>query len=231
MARTINKKRTKEQKEKIANTAMKLFIQKGYEYSSINEIIQKSHISKGSFYHYFESKEDLMNFLAQEIIAAMIPGVQKIANNPKLNALEKIQKSFNNIRNFKFKNRKKIMLLAKVMYKEENLKLRYYINNMALDLYQPIYTKIISQGQKEGVFHIQNAKDTAEIMFRSALMMGEMLIPIILQKKLTLKNVKIFIRRIKLYKKILKHILGIQDSKIDIFDFRPEMIKKMFQSQ
>lgn len=183
MARTKNKKRTEEQKEKIVNSAIKLFIKKGYDNSSINQIIKASNTNKGTFYHYFNSKEDLMNFLAEKIISAMIPGVEKIANDPHLNALEKMKKSFTSIKSFKFKNRKKIMLLSQVMYREENLKLRYYINNIAMDLYKPIYTKIIIQGKKEKLFNVDNAEDTAEFMFRSAISMGEMLVPILLQKK------------------------------------------------
>jgi AcrR family transcriptional regulator len=231
MARTKDKKRTKEQKEKIADIAINLFIKKGYDKSSINEIIKKSHTNKGTFYHYFESKEDLMNFLAQEIIMAMIPAVQKIADNPKLNALEKIKKSFNSIQAFKFRNRKKIMLLAKVMYKEENLKLRYYINDIALELYKPIYAKIITQGKKEKVFKVDNPEDATEFMFRSAMMMGEMLIPILLQKKLTLKNMALFMRRANFYKKILKQILGIEKKEFNIFNFNHNIIKKMFESK
>ena len=231
MARPKDKKRTKEQKDKIVKTAINLFIKKGYANSSINEIIKKSCISKGTFYHYFSSKENLLNFWAQQITSAMLPNVEKIANNPQLNALNKLKKSFDSIRAFKFKNRKKMMLLGQVMYKEENLKLRYYINNITIDLYKPVFTKIISQGKKEGSFKIDNPEDTAELMFRSASMMGEMLIPILLQKKLTLKNITIFMRRFKSYKKILKQILGIEEEKFNLFSFDKNMIKKMFQSK
>ena len=231
MARPKNEKRTKEQKEKIANIAMSLFIKKGYEDSSINEIIRKSNTSKGTFYHYFTSKEDLMNFLAKQIISGMIPGVKKIADDPHLNALTKMKKSFNSIKTFKFKNRKKFMLLTQIMYKEENLKLRHHINNIGIELYKPIFTKIISQGKKEKTFKIDNPEDTAEFMFRSALMMGEMLVPIVLQKRLTLKNIKLFTRRIKFYKNMLKNILGIEEKRFNLFNFDKNMIKKMFQSK
>jgi len=231
MARTKNKKRTEEQKEKIANSAIKLFIKKGYDNSSINQIIKASNTNKGTFYHYFNSKENLMNFLAEKIISAMIPGVEKIANDPHLNALEKMKKSFTSIKSFKFKNRKKIMLLSQVMYREENLKLRYYINNIAMDLYKPIYTKIIIQGKKEKLFNVDNAEDTAEFMFRSAISMGEMLVPILLQKKISIKNITIFIRKVNFYKKIIKKILGIKNNNFNIFDFDQTIIKKMFKSK
>jgi len=47
-------------KEKIIDTALSLFMTHGYSVG-INEIIQKSGTSKGALYHYFKSKENLLD--------------------------------------------------------------------------------------------------------------------------------------------------------------------------
>ncbi|MFE1245170.1 TetR/AcrR family transcriptional regulator [Fictibacillus sp. NPDC058756] len=45
-------------KRKVADIALKLFIKKGIQQTSIQEIIEKADISKGTFYNYFSSKSD-----------------------------------------------------------------------------------------------------------------------------------------------------------------------------
>nr|WP_295972209.1 TetR/AcrR family transcriptional regulator [uncultured Bacillus sp.] len=45
-------------KRNVANIALKLFVEKGIQQTSIQEIIEKANISKGTFYNYFSSKND-----------------------------------------------------------------------------------------------------------------------------------------------------------------------------
>ena len=51
------KKNQKKTKSKIVSAAWKLFYEQGYEDTTIEEIIEESGTSKGSFYHYFEGKD------------------------------------------------------------------------------------------------------------------------------------------------------------------------------
>ncbi|ANB60013.1 TetR/AcrR family transcriptional regulator [Anoxybacteroides amylolyticum] len=50
----------KKRKETFLQTAMKLFAEKGYHTTSIQDIVEAWGISKGAFYHHFSSKEELM---------------------------------------------------------------------------------------------------------------------------------------------------------------------------
>ncbi len=50
---------------KIVNAAWKLFYTKGYESTTIDEIVEESGTSRGSFYHYFKGKDELLNTLAE----------------------------------------------------------------------------------------------------------------------------------------------------------------------
>ena len=56
---STNTKMTKV-REKLLNTALELFLDKGYDNTTVNEIIKKSKTSKGSFYHHFRGKEELL---------------------------------------------------------------------------------------------------------------------------------------------------------------------------
>ncbi len=51
-------------KKKIVTAAWQLFYERGYDYTTVDEIIARSQTSKGSFYHYFEGKDALLGSLS-----------------------------------------------------------------------------------------------------------------------------------------------------------------------
>lgn len=57
-------KTTKNTKAKIIEAAWQLFYEKGYEETTVEEIVKQSGTSKGSFYHYFDGKDSLLGSLA-----------------------------------------------------------------------------------------------------------------------------------------------------------------------
>ena len=58
------KKSTRNTREKIIDAAWKLFYRQGYDGTTVEEIIEESGTSRGSFYHYFQGKDDLLSTLA-----------------------------------------------------------------------------------------------------------------------------------------------------------------------
>jgi AcrR family transcriptional regulator len=55
----------KNTREKIIKTAWKLFYEEGFAETTINDIIREADISKGTFYYYFNSKDDLLGTLSE----------------------------------------------------------------------------------------------------------------------------------------------------------------------
>lgn len=58
------KKKTRNTRGKIVSAAWKLFYQQGYDDTTIEEIVEESGTSRGSFYHYFEGKDALLSSLS-----------------------------------------------------------------------------------------------------------------------------------------------------------------------
>ena len=53
-------------KRKIFETSMRLFSEKGYDATSIEEITAVVGVAKGTLYYHFSSKEEIFNFLVEE---------------------------------------------------------------------------------------------------------------------------------------------------------------------
>lgn len=58
------KKDNRNTRMKIVNAAWELFYKYGYENTTVEDIVFESHTSRGSFYHYFKGKDDLLNTLS-----------------------------------------------------------------------------------------------------------------------------------------------------------------------
>ena len=58
------RKRTRNTKGKIIEAAWRLFYRQGYDDTTVEEIIERSGTSKGSFYHYFDGKDALLSSLS-----------------------------------------------------------------------------------------------------------------------------------------------------------------------
>ena len=81
-------KRGKNTKKKIVSAAWKLFYEQGYENTTVEEIIDASGTSRGSFYHYFSGKDALLgslSFMFDEKYEELIPQM-----DPSMNAYDKL---------------------------------------------------------------------------------------------------------------------------------------------
>ncbi|MEF9939720.1 MAG: TetR/AcrR family transcriptional regulator [Clostridium sp.] len=75
-------------KAKIAHVAWKLFHEKGYEDTTIDEIIMKSGTSKGSFYHYYSGKDALLASLSEVFDDKYEEVIQTL--DPEMDSFEKL---------------------------------------------------------------------------------------------------------------------------------------------
>lgn len=61
----MSRKDSRNTKGRIVNAAWELFYEQGYDDTTIDDIVERSETSKGSFYHYFASKDALLSTLSE----------------------------------------------------------------------------------------------------------------------------------------------------------------------
>ena len=79
-----------ERRTEIIDAAENLFAAKGYASTAISDILEALNIAKGTFYHYFASKEALMDAVIERYIDAEMAVAQAVADDPKISAHEKM---------------------------------------------------------------------------------------------------------------------------------------------
>lgn len=90
MGRSKNPEQTQ---ERIVDASIKLFIEKGYEQTTIQDILHALNLSKGGLYHHFKSKEEILDAVKQKRIQYAADMLHDLINHTKApNAKEKMKK-------------------------------------------------------------------------------------------------------------------------------------------
>ena len=83
-----------ERKNEIIDTAAMLFESKGYEQCSVNDILTAIGIAKGTFYHYFKSKEEVLDAVIAKMMDQITQQVRSVEADPGLSPEEKLLQVF-----------------------------------------------------------------------------------------------------------------------------------------
>ncbi|TVQ26376.1 MAG: TetR/AcrR family transcriptional regulator [Spirochaetaceae bacterium] len=151
-------------KAEFLDTAMRLFIERGYDDTSVNAIIDAVGVSKGAFYHYFKTKEELLDELAARAGDQAMAIVEPIVADPALPAIEKMNAMFARTNAFKAQNRELMITLARVFYSDRNALLRSRMTRRSVELTAPALARIIEQGNREGTMDVTHPAQTAAMI-------------------------------------------------------------------
>jgi len=207
-----------ERKDEFLDTAQQLFFSQGYDQTSVDAIIRKMGLSKGTFYYYFKSKEDLLDKLTCKMGDKILEEVKKIADREDLDAVDKLNKAFAATRNVKLENIELLKVLIKVLYDDRNLFFRYKIFLKFTELITPEFTKIIRQGVNEKVFNTQYPGEAARLIFEIANTLSGKIPGLIIDLDKNPENLYKVEKEFKVYENAIERILGAKEGNFNIVD-------------
>ena len=124
----------------------------GYEKMTIQNIIDELKISKGAFYHYFDSKQALLEALIERIEDEVLLIIQPIVDDASLSGLEKMNKVFSTAVRWKTEQIDFMMALLQVWYMDDNALVREKTTSGMLRRVSPMVAQVLRQGCAEGTF-------------------------------------------------------------------------------
>ncbi|MGG3563644.1 TetR/AcrR family transcriptional regulator [Neobacillus rhizosphaerae] len=77
-------------KRKLMETGIQLFDQNGFKSTSVQDIVQSLGVTKGTFYYYFSSKEELLKDIHLTYIEELVKKQEVILNNPYSDCIKKL---------------------------------------------------------------------------------------------------------------------------------------------
>ena len=69
-------------RRRLVEAAIRLFAEKGYESASVSEIVAAAGVTKGSMYHYFQAKDDLLLEIYDRVLAMQMDRLERLAAGP-----------------------------------------------------------------------------------------------------------------------------------------------------
>lgn len=143
-------KKAEERKNEILDAADTLFGQKGFDGTSTNDILEKVGIARGTLYHHFKSKEDIMDALIDRYTVRLLDRAQAIALDKSIPVIERIIRVVMSLNiSGDGESSKEIM---EHIHKPQNALMHQKIHKVIINGVPPILTNIIREGIEQGLF-------------------------------------------------------------------------------
>ena len=135
-------------RRELIDTAERLFLEKGYNETTISDIVRTASVAQGTFYYYFKTKADVLDAIADDYLMETRRIADQVAARDDLNAVQKvltISAGFSST----MKDKKGIVVS---LHEDRNAQLHVMIEKRSMTILLPPYKKIIEQGIEEGFF-------------------------------------------------------------------------------
>ncbi len=148
----------------LLDCAQALFFSAGYEATTIADIIARAGVSKGGFYHHFDSKEALLEALILRFIEQVLADSQDVLAAREMDALARLNAFFARARDWKIGVAPHLRPVFDDAFKPESEALFERLMGALKRIMAPVLTELIEDGARDGVFQTPDAGLAAEMM-------------------------------------------------------------------
>lgn len=204
---------------KILSVAEEMFYQNGYENTTVNSIIAALELSKGGFYHHFESKETLLEAIcdrkAEESYLAACEAVRLCpgAWSDKFNAM------FDQYGMWRSGNADFMGLLIRVAYREDNLIMRDKLKKKSMNLMLPLVDEIVRGGVAAKEFLTPYPEGTGTLVLQLGSSFSDAIAGLLLGPAGAPDTAKI-LEYLELYRYAVEQVLGAPYGSIVLYQMR-----------
>jgi AcrR family transcriptional regulator len=152
MPRVVKEDDYAARRNEMLDVARKLVYTKGYEQMSIQDILDELKISKGAFYHYFDSKQSLLDGLIERMLDESDQILRPIVEAEDLSALKKLQQYLDTTARWKVAQKSFMINLLRIWRADANALMRQKQEAATIKHIAPMLAEIVRQGIAEGAF-------------------------------------------------------------------------------
>ena len=145
-------------KRELLKIAYDMFLTRGYENTSVDEIIGKAQIAKGTYYYYFESKEQML----EEVIDMMIDSEAEAAKQIIATDIPVPQKIVGILTSMKPSEEEQPVKNA--LFQPENVLMHYKVRQKLIDVIAPLLSEVIEEGVNEEIFECENIPERVKML-------------------------------------------------------------------
>ena len=139
-------KKGEKRKQELLKIAYNMFLSRGYENTSVDEIIAGAQIAKGTFYYYFPSKEQLLEAVIDMMIESEAETVRQIIGSD-LPVPQKIVAVITSV-----KPAESEQPIQDALMQPENVLMHDRIRKKLIEVIVPLLSEVIEEGVGQGIF-------------------------------------------------------------------------------
>jgi AcrR family transcriptional regulator len=201
----------------LINCAQGLFLTRGYERTTINDVISATGLSKGAFYHHFRAKEDLLEAIAERFARESLSFIEGLRADARLNALQRLNLLLALGRDWKRGHIAELKAMFTTLLKPENAVLYHRIVEAAFAVLAPALASIIAQGEAEGVFDAGDPRTAADtLLWLSNGRRGLVITAMATAEHDVEAALRMIVERIRAEEAITNRILGLKPGGVDL---------------
>ena len=152
-----------ERKQELIDTAERLFLEKGYEQTTVADIVREIEVAQGTFYYYFSSKEKILEAIIEKDITALEEDVRQIMSREDANAAIKLNAVVNSIIGISTSRRE----IMNYLHEESNAVMHEKMERHTIERLVPLMTRVIAEGTHAGIFDVQYPTESVEFLLAS----------------------------------------------------------------
>jgi AcrR family transcriptional regulator len=218
MARMLKEEEFEAKRSEILDAAQGLVYCKGFRQMTIQDLLDELGISKGAFYHYFDSKHALLEALVGRMVDEVVQLVTPIAQDARLPTMTKLERFFDAVARWKNARKDCILGLLRVWYAEENALVREKVRMALIHQAAPMLGGIVRQGVQEGVLDTAFPERAAEIALSLLYRLAANLAGLLLAAEPCSEDLRRAEEEIAAYTDALERALGAAEKSLTLVD-------------
>ena len=148
-----------ERRNEILDVAEKLFVEKGFDAASTNDILAVIGIARGTLYYHFKSKEEILDAIIERIVDRTVGKAKDIASDKSIPTLKRLTMALMAL-NLDDGNSS---FVIDEIHKPQNALMHQKSQEMIALKVNPIITGIVKDGIKEGLFNTDYPEEAVEM--------------------------------------------------------------------
>lgn len=198
--------------------AQRLVQTKGYEAMSIQDVLNELEASKGAFYHYFDSKQALLEAVVERFADSAIADLAPVLNDPNLPALRKLERFLAGIARRKAEHKDLMLGIIEVWNSDGNAIVREKLRRLTVSRMIPLLAAVIKQGSNEGVFRTASPDETATVFVSLMLGFQELANEYFIARQVGAITFEVVQRSVASFTEAFERILGIPKGSLTLTD-------------
>ena len=213
-----------ELRDRIINTAYELFSVRGYEKTTIEEIINQAECSKGGFYHHFKSKEEILEVIISNYIDDLSEYFKSIVTNDKDPFIDKFNAIFMVVSQFKLKQLIEWSKVKNVFFFAGNDRLLRQLEKQFKIATTKTYFEVLQSGKEQEVINVELPEILAELCTREILWIFEVAGKLILTEEA--ENHHMFEKMLDFSEELINYALGLNKNGVMFKDVALTYLKQ-----